>query len=383
MINKLLIFITLLGLLLAYPSCNQKEKEKTPPSKDSISSNASSNIAYATFFDIKQKDGYKILEVKSPQGTGKIIKRYYLVKKGRPVPKNLDKKMVTRVPLNHVVITASTQVAYLERIKALEHISGVSEIQYFKNPTIKKQYKKGAIKDVGAATNLNNEILLNIDPGIIFISLFHHKNNRKIEELGIKTCIDAAYLENTPIGRAEWVKFFAAFFDQGQLADSVFNTIKTKYQAIKQITSNLEHKPTIISGKKYGQIWHVPGGKSYMARYYADAGADYLWTNTGQTGSIALDFESVYAKGANADYWCFKERGNHFSYTSLVHEFGPYSNFKAFKKKRVIVCDVSTKPYYETGVMQPEVILADLVNLIHPNLLVEHKNVYFEFLKDE
>ncbi len=383
MINKLLIFITLPGLLLAYPSCNPKEKGKNSLPKDTISISDSSRISYATFFDIRQKDGYKILEVKSPEGSGKTIKRYYLAKDGMHPPKGLDKKEITWVPLKNVVITASTQVAYLERINTLKHISGISEIQYFKNQAIKKLYKKGAIKDVGAATNLNNEILLNIDPGIIFISLFHHKNNRKIDELGIKTCIDAAYLENTPLGRAEWIKFFAAFFSQDKLADSVFDAIKTKYLSIKERTRNLEYKPTIISGKKYGQTWHVPGGKSYMAKYYADAGADYLWTNTEQTGSIALDFETVYAKGADADYWCFKEAANRFSYTSLVYEFEPYSNFKAFKKKSIIVCDVSTKPYYETGVMQPDVILADLVNLIHPGILKNHKNKYFEFLEDE
>ena len=164
----------------------------------------------------------------------------------------------------------------------------------------------------------------------------------------------------------------------------IFDSIANRYEALCQLTQQLKpsQRPTIFSGKLYGNIWYMAGGKSYISHFFNDAGASYLWANRPETGSFPLDFESVYQKALNADYWQLLDffEGN-YTYQRISNEYNPYSHFKAFKNKKVIFCNTRYQNYYEQGMLEPEVILADLIHILHPELLQDHQNKYFNLLK--
>jgi iron complex transport system substrate-binding protein len=157
-----------------------------------------------------------------------------------------------------------------------------------------------------------------------------------------------------------------------------------QYDRLKKLAAQKQKKPTIFSGKKIGQVWYVPGGESYMAEFFEDAGANYIWKENQKTGSLPLDFETVFYKAQKADYWCIKENyQGRYTYKDLQSEYMHYSEFDAFKNHRVLFCNTHTKPYFEKGVLEPDVILADMIHILHPGLLPDHKNKYYKYLNRE
>ena len=189
-------------------------------------------------------------------------------------------------------------------------------------------------------------------------------------------------MESSPLARAEWIKFFAAFYGKEKLADSIYSAIRARYDKIRKVAKDVKVKPTIFADKKMGQVWNMPSGNSYMASFFRDAGASYLWEDVKQSGVIPLSFEAVYQRAENADYWLVKyNKPQDMTYDDLGKEYDGYKMFKAYKNHRVIHCNTNKISYYEKGVMEPDVILADLVKILHSELLPEHKQVYFQLMK--
>jgi len=189
-------------------------------------------------------------------------------------------------------------------------------------------------------------------------------------------------MEHNPLGRAEWLKFISYFFDKEQIADSLINQIADKYQSLKAIADTISNKPTIFSEKMYGDAWYVAGGQSYVAALFADAGLNYVWRNDKSTNSVPMDLESVLSSANHADYWCFIcNTKDSYTYSDLADECGAYSQFDAFKSHNVIYCNANIKPYFEEGLFEPDVLLADLLHICHRGMLPDHKPKYYELMK--
>ena len=190
------------------------------------------------------------------------------------------------------------------------------------------------------------------------------------------------YTEKSPLGRAEWIKFSALFFGKEKEADSIFRRIEMQYLSLKKMMDTLATRPTVFSDKFFNRQWFVAGGRSYIARVFRDAGADYLWRNDKHLASFPLNFETVFDKAQNTDYWrIIGTFGSKPSYQKIAGENELYTHFKAFKVHHIIYCDPKKTAYFERSAMEPQWVLADFIKAFHPKLLPDYHPVFYRVLK--
>lgn len=333
-------------------------------------------------FAITQFDGYKLLDVVDPWKPSKLLHRYILIDRDKPKPSDLPKGDIVRVPVQSTACLYSVFVGSLDMLGALPTVNSVAEERYIDNEVLKDRIAKGSVKLLGEASAVNVEALISSNPEIILASPFKNMGYGRMEKTGIPIVEVASYMESTPLARSEWIKFFGVLYGKEHVADSIYNALRDRYNSVKKVADGVTSRPTLFVDKKFGQVWNMPGGGSYMARFFSDAGAKYLWDDTSEGGSVKLSFESVYQKAEHADFWVIRyNKPQDMTYSDLRHEYEPYSLFKAFKQKNIIYCNTNKVSYYEEGIMEPDVILADLVKLLHPDKLPNHKLVYFQRMK--
>jgi iron complex transport system substrate-binding protein len=202
---------------------------------------------------------------------------------------------------------------------------------------------------------------------------------KKMEDLGVPVVINAEYLEKHPLGRAEWIKFMALFFNQEKRADSIFQVIEKSYVDAKAVVDTVRTRPTVVCGIVYGDAWFLPGGQSYGARILNDAACQYLWAADSSAGALKLSFEHVYEKAHDADLWIGV--GSYNTLQALRAADHRYAQFKPVTTQRVYTSNARQgarggSEFLELGYLRPDLILRDLIKIAHPALLPEH-TLYF------
>ena len=369
-----LLFVT---VLLCFNACQMGQKKgETKEGNQEV-------LHYAEHFTITHYDNYTRVAVLNPWTSGQILHEYIL--SSEPVEVDAlraGKAVYIKTPLKSVGVLGVVHAGILEVIGSELLVTGIADAQYMNFPFVRDGIANGSISDLGQSSQLNIEKLIETAPDALIVTTFPKSGYGKLEKSGIPLIECVEYMENTPLGRAEWIKFIGAFIGKSREADSIYNAIEQNYLEAKKIAERVAHRPTVFSEKKYRGIWNIPGGKSYMAVFFHDAGADYLWNDDTQTGSLSLPFEEVYEKAEKADFWFIKynKSAGSLTYSELRSEYEPYSLFDAWKNKKVVGCNADQTPYYERGIMQPDLVLKDMINIFHPGLAGNHSNVYFQLL---
>ena len=235
---------------------------------------------------------------------------------------------------------------------------------------------------------INLEVLIDLKPDLVMTyatGLPEYDAHPKLQEAGIPVVLNSEYMEENPLGRAEWIKFMSVFFDREREANAYFEKIKKEYLShVDSVNSLNVTRPTVFLNNNWQGTWHMAGGNSYVAKLLKDAGADYLWSDDTTTGSIPLDFEFVYEKAQHADYWL--NPGTAMTLKDLLGEDARYSEFDAFKSKKIYnnnarVNAEGGNDYWESGVAHPETILKDLIKIFHPEIVSEHNFVYYRHME--
>lgn len=282
------------------------------------------------------------------------------------------------VPVRRVLTMTTTNLPHLEAIGALGALVGISGGQYACHEWVRAGLQSGTLREVGEESGLDAEAVLNLRPEAVFAFAVADWTNpalKKLNEAGLPVVMEAAYMEETPLGRAEWIRFTAEFFGKGRAADSAFGTVDSAYQSLAALARGVARRPTVVVNAPFGGVWHMPGGRSYVARLLADAGADYLWAEDTTRGSLSLDLEAVLAKAGSAEFWL--NPGQAASLGEL-RRLEPRANlFGAFKAGRIwnndaVRCGAGNE-FHEVGSSRPDLILADLIALFHPHLLPGHR----------
>jgi iron complex transport system substrate-binding protein len=317
--------------------------------------------------------------VKNPWDTTKILQKYILVDKTKPQPENLPEGTVVKIPVENIACFYSIDASIIQSLGDEHKIKAIAETQYVKLPFLVAGLKEGKIADIGNSKSLNIERLMDISPDIIIVSSLGSGN---LETTGIVIVENMADKEETPLGRAEWIRFIAAFLQKDEEAETIMNDIADRYSQLVEKVKTVDFRPTVFCERKYGQVWWIPGGNSYMAHFLKDAGADYTWKETPETGSLEFSFETIYDKAENADYWLIRS-GNDITYQDLKKEFEPYSYFKAWKEKQIILSNTIKNDYYETGMINPDWVLADLIYIFHPELGIQERDgTFFKIMQE-
>ena len=292
-----------------------------------------------------------------------------------------------QVPVKNIVVTSTTHIPMLELLGVEKSLVGFQDTNYISSEKTRKRIDSGFVRELGNEAAMNTEVLFELQPDVVigFAMNSVNKTYNLIEKHGIPVIINGDWLEETPLGRAEWIKFFGVLFDKEKEADSLFRKIEQEYLAAIAIAKKVRNKPSILSGAiMRNDIWSLPAGESFVAQFLEDANVNYLWKDSKGKGSLQLSFESVLDKAQKADYWIAP--GYFSSKAQLIENNPHYKNFTAFKTNNIYTA--STKKgatggviYYELGPTRPDLILKDLIKITNPTLLPNYKLSFFEQMK--
>jgi iron complex transport system substrate-binding protein len=343
---------------------------------------------YARGFRIEGFTDYKILHVINPwQGSRRVHFKYILTEDPSLIPDSLKPHPLIRIPVKRVVCMSTTHVAMIDALGESDAIVGISGSDYISNPALRSKLETGEVRDVGADQTLNYELILTLHPDLVIaygITAEVSGMVKRLEGLGIPVILNGDYLEDQPLGKTEWIRFLAPFFAEDTKADSIFRSVATSYERYKELIRNTRDKPSVMTGLPWKDTWYIPGGQSFAAAYIRDAGGTYLWEDLDSREAIPLDLESIFARAASADLWinCGAAR----NLAEIVETDKRLNRFQPAATGRVFNNNARINPaggndFWESGVMAPHLILADLINIFHPEILPDHELVYYNHLE--
>jgi iron complex transport system substrate-binding protein len=339
------------------------------------------SVQYAKGFRVSTIGNAKLVEVTYPYQGAKNGYKYLLVTKGDSIPLHDESTKVILTPIESIVCTSTTHIPLLDYLNESEKLAGFPTLDYISSETMRKRIGAGKIKELGTDKGMNIEQLAVLKPALVmgYTMTADYGQFKKIEELGVPVVINAEYLEEHPLGRAEWIKFMAMFFEKEKMADSVFQVIEQSYNQTKAKVENVAKKPTVMSGVVYGDAWFLPGGQNYAAKLLSDAGCQYLWAADSSKGFLQLSFESIYEKANAADLWIGV--GSFTTLDEIKNADERYTKFNPFKTKQIFTYNARKgakggSEFLELGYLRPDLILNDLVKIAHPELLPDYQ-LYF------
>ncbi len=371
------IFLLLISVFLV--KCHNDQKSETYNIKKNT-------INYASGFTLVNYNGFSVITVKNPWPKATKTYRYILKEKNGIVPDSLKQNIIIGVPIKTIVVTSTTHIPSLEMLGEINSLVGFPHCDYISSDKVRSRIEGGKVKELGNNHDLNTEVLLDLQPNVIIGYGIDNKNPTldNLQKSGLKVMLNGDWNEETALGKAEWIKFFGALYGKQKQATALFKKIENEYLKTIEIAKLAKTNPTILAGDMFEDHWYLPKGTSWGSLLLKQANGNYLWQNTSGTGSLSLTFETVFEKAKSADVWITS--GQFSSLKEMTDSNPHYAKFDAFKNKNVY--SFSGKKgktggilYYELAPNRPDIVLKDLVKILHPELLPSYKPFFFEKLK--
>ena len=372
-LNHLFFLLLWVGLV----SCTETGERKKKPGQK-----------YAQGFSIRKEKNFTGITVRNPwEKAGNVEFDYYLVPRDSVVPTHLSGKTIIRIPVKRIICLSTSHIAFLSALGLNDAITGISGASYITNPYIRRRIAEGLIRDVGYDRLLNYEEIIRQHPDLVMVYGVDSEITgvvSKLQDLGIPAVYNAEYLEQTPLGKAEWIKFVAEFFRMGEKADSVFNKVRQHYDLLKEKVAGLGDKPVVMVGMPYRDAWWIPGGRSYLSVLLKDAGANYVARENPTHESFVISMEEAFLKAERSEYWIHV--GSIQSKTEILETDSRFRNFTLFKNGRIFNNNKRTTPeggndFWESGAVYPDSVLADLIAIFHPEVLTDSTLTYYKEIK--
>ena len=373
------LFFRLGILFLLLSACDQKTDKHSTDT-------AENQIKHASGLAIYNYDGYSLVKVSNPWPGATQDYHYILKEKSGTIPDSLSQYQIVNIPIKTIVVTSTTHVPSLEMLSVENSLIGFPQMEYISSERVRNRIEGGHVREIGNNQNLNTEVIIDIEPDVI-IGYGIDNNNAALDNLeksGLMVLLNGDWNEQTPLGKAEWIKFFGALYGLQDQADAIFSKIESDYSAALSLAGKVSVKPTVMAGAIYENLWYLPQGNSWGAQIIAQAGGDYLWSQTSGTGSLSLPFEKVLETANQADFWIGPAQFT--SLKEMADSNSHYTQFKAFQDKNVY--SFSTKKgktggviYYELAPNRPDLVLKDMIKILHPELLPDYQLYFFEKLQ--
>lgn len=375
MFNKLILFLISVILYSCSPSAETK--------KDNTLHTVS--LSYAKLFTVKTSADYSILELHGNKNDSNVTATFVLYKNQKP--NYLNDAYYIKTPVKKVASMSSIYTTMITALNCQNKIIAIDNVDYYNNTFIQNQVKKGSIIELSKGPQIDIEKIVALNPDLFLtFGMGSPKDDvdKKLVQSNIPIAISIDHLEETPLARAEWIKFFAYFFNKETTADSLFKITEKKYNDLKSIALKTTKKPSVLTEIKYGDAWYIPAGKSFIAHLIEDAGGNYFWKEDTKTGSSAQSFETVYAKAKDCDIWINLYNLN--SKKELLSYDERYGLFKACKDNQLYNNNktqnvLGYSNYWETGITHPEDVLADLIAIFSPTLMPNHEFTFYKKLE--
>ncbi|GHA34927.1 ABC transporter substrate-binding protein [Salinimicrobium marinum] len=362
---------------------------KSEPNKDEAAESTEGNtipVDYAKGFTLTDFGNYKILTVENPWPEADVSYRYLLAEKDAEIPKNIKYDQKITVPVEKVVVTSTTHIPSLEVLEEEQTLVGFPGLDYISSEETRKLINNGSVTELGKNEAINTEILLDLQPDVVigFSLDGSNKTFNTIQKSGIPVVFNGDWTESSPLGKAEWIKFFGAFYNKSEEAAEFFKEVSAAYEDAKKLAENSSSQPTVISGAMYQDQWYLPAGDSWQAQFMEDANANYLYSDSRGSGSISLSFENVLEKAKDADFWAGPAQ--FLTYEEMENTSQHYREFDAFQKKNIYTFASATGTtggviFYELAPIRPDLVLKDLISIFHPELLPNYETTFYKPLQ--
>ena len=345
-------------------------------------------VQFAKGFTISYVGGCKVITILSPFEQKTTATRYLLVPKGANRPVGYTDAIVIQTPIRSLVALSSMHVALANFLGADDVIVGLGNFKYASAPRVRQRIAEGKIVNAGQGRELNNELLIAQHPDLVMSTGWPGQGLNHFQTLqaaGVPVMINSEWVESTPLGRAEWVKVMAALLNREDLVNQKFGQVVRDYQRLAALGRQTTKKPKVVVGMPFKDVWHVPDTDSYMAQFLRDAGTTYAWDKTkSPQGSLALSFETVSPVALGADYWL--QTGSANSKADITAQDARYAAFAPFKTNRLYNNNKRTNAegsndYWESGAVRPDLVLSDLIKILHPELLPKWQLYYYKKIK--
>lgn len=344
--------------------------------------------SYATGFDISGAEGAAstLITVRNPwQGAEGVEKRLFISREGEGVPEGFEGQVIEG-SAERVVCMSSTYVAMIDAIGCTERVVGVSGIDFIYNSRVREAASEGRVHDVGHDSNINFELLLTLRPDVVLIYGVAGENgvaNAKLDELNIPYFYLGDYVEESPLAKAEWTVVVAEILGVRERGEELFAGIESRYLELrKQVEESATERPTVMFNTPYRDTWYMPSSRSYAVRIVEDAGGRYIYDGNHGTASQPIDLELAYVLTREADYWI--NVGQYATLEDLRRDNPRFVGAKAVREGRVYSSDRRAtakggSDFWESAVVNPDVVLRDLVAILHPELnLVSEELTYYK-----
>ena len=362
-------FVYILILILGVLCCtNGNKKSSHPFVKGQILP-----LSYAKGFSISSYEQYRKITVLNPwQQSQGISFEYYLVDRNKPIPIELEGKQVIITPVNRVICLSTSHIGFLSTLNEISSLKGLSGAGFVSEPEVQEAVKLKKVFDVGYDQGINYELILSLKPDMIMAYGVGGEVTgfiNKLRDLGLNVILNGEYLEDSPLAKTEWIKFVGALYNKKQEAEDYFCMVEKNYNKIKQKVAAVTNHPVVLTGLPYKDAWWMAGGNSNLARLISDAGGVFLWNENTSRESFVVSLEEVVIRSSKADFWI--NCGTVNTINELISTDSRFTSFPLVKKRTVfnnnlIVSSTGGNDYWERGVVRPDLILADLVKIFHP-----------------
>ncbi len=381
LLSTLLIGASLYACQDGGQSSNKQELRQT----DSLDFSFKTKLKYAKGFSITPHEGYKLIEVLHPI-TKQVMATYVTTLSKNLVPDSLKTRAkVVEVPAKTIACLSTTQLAALDLLGLHETLVGSASPQYIWNKKLSKRADEGKIKSLSQGMNTNVELIAALAPELLMQSFMDKTDtDGKLSKLGITVLYNNEWKEPNLLGRAEWLKFTALFFCKEHEADSIFNQIEQNYMEVKALAHTAKAQPKVMYGYDYRGTWYLPQNDTYVAQTLRDANANFKGAGAGN-GSTPKSFEEVYDSYHDTDFW-LTTQGKVQSLADFLSSNERYADFHPAQIKQVYCNNKREKAtggndYWESGIARPDLLLKDMVKVLHPELLPDYETTYWQHLK--
>jgi iron complex transport system substrate-binding protein len=345
------------------------------------------NVDYAENFDVEYFNNYKVVSIVPWVGAEEPM-QFVLVQCGTPAPEGYDDLPMFDVPVQRMVTMSTSILPHIDEQGMLDRLVGVDTTLFTSNETVIQMVADGDIVEIGgggSGGDINFEVLITAEPDLVMAQEFFAGGTTlsQLEAAGIPAVLNADYADTSPLGQAEWGKYVALFFNTESVATELFDGVAERYAALQALAADVDTRPTTIAASPYSGTWYMPGADSTIAQLLADAGADFLWADEPGT-SNPLDVEVVVELGGDAEFWV---NANQFWMTTedMLADDSRFASFRAVETGNIWNNNLRMNTnggsdYFETGAAHPDLILADLIAIFHPDLLPDHEFVFYQRL---
>ncbi len=374
---KPLIRLLLVAVLPLLASCKGGNAHIVHEGGDTL------RMEYAVNLSLVRHDGFITASVRNPWDTTKILHTYVLVPDSMPLPEVLPEGTVVRTPLKKSLIYSSVHNSLVSEFGAIDAIKGVCDANYIHQRELAGRIASGEVVDCGVGTSPDIERIITLSPDGILLSPFENSGTYgKVGQLGIPIIECADYMETSPLGRAEWMKFYGMLFGKEDVAMRMFDDTKREYLALRESVDSVAGRPRVIVDRLYGQAWYVPGAHSTMGIFIKDAGGENPFDDYDRSGSVGLTGEEVLYRASDADVWIVRySQSTDKTLSELSADNAIYPQFEALKNERVYGCNTTNTYFYEEVPFHPQWLLNDLITIFHPEKSQIAMTRYFTKMK--